>query len=120
MPSFVNSSVGSEIIALSKSRFWTKPSVNLFNFDLFNSTLDDEEIEKYLDNIDKRLVVFVSTYTDEGKANTEKEKMESMSTGLERHFDRLKTGKIIDDYDIYPSSDFEDFLLTESLITFNF
>ena len=54
--------------------------------------------------------------TDEGKANPEKEKMESMSTGLEKHFDRLKTGRIIDDYSIYPSSDFEDFLENERLI----
>ena len=81
----------------------------------FDSNLDDMEIENYLDNVDKRLVVFVSTYTDEGKANPEKEKMESMSTGLEKHFDRLKTGRIIDDYEIYPSSDFNEFLINENL-----
>lgn len=81
----------------------------------FDTNLDDHEIEDYLDNIEKRLVVFVSTYNDTGKTNPEKEKMESMSTGLERHFDRLKIGRIIDDYDIYPSSDFDNFLIQENL-----
>ena len=54
----------------------------------FDSTLDDEEIEKYLDNINKRLVVFVSTYTDVGKANPEKEKM-STKKGSKTHSDIL-------------------------------
>ena len=81
----------------------------------YDSGIDEKEIEEYLSNIDKRLVVFVSTYTEEGGNNPEKERSESMSTGLEQHFDRLKDGNIINHYDIFPSSHFNDFLEEESL-----
>lgn len=73
-------------------------------------------IEKYLESIEKRYFVFVSTYTETGKFNRHKEELESQSTGLERYFDRLKFGKIINHYEIRPSCDFEDFLKIEQLI----
>ena len=73
------------------------------------------DIEEYLDNIEKKLFVFVSTYTVEGKYDPNKERSESQGTDLERHFDRLVNGKIIDNYEIHPRSYFEDFLINEKL-----
>ena len=81
----------------------------------YDSDIDEKEIERYLNNIEKKLIVFVSTYTEEGKANLQKERLESMSTGLEQHFDRLKDGNIINHYQILPSSKFDEFLENESL-----
>ena len=74
------------------------------------------DIEEYLDSIEKKYFVFVSTYTETGKFNRHKEKLESQSTGLEKFFERLITGNIIDHYEILPSCDFEDFLEMEQLI----
>lgn len=84
----------------------------------FNNNNPNEkiDIEKFLDNIEKRYYVFVSTYTEKGKFNRHKEKLESQSTGLEKYFDRLKFGKIINHYKICPRCDFEDFLESEGLI----
>ena len=81
----------------------------------YDSSIGEKEIECFLDGIDKKLIVFVSTYTKEGQNNPQKERLESMSTGLERHFDRLKEGNIINSYEIMPSSSFDDFLEYESL-----
>lgn len=75
-----------------------------------------DDIGDYLVNVEKKYYVFVSTYTENGKFNHHKEELESQSTGLERYFDRLKSGKIIDHYEIWPSCDFEDFLVKEQLI----
>lgn len=81
-----------------------------------NPNVDKINIEDYLNNIEKKYFVFVSTYTETGKFNRHKEKLESQSTGLERYLDRLKYGKIINHYEILPSCDFEDFLKIEQLI----
>ncbi len=81
----------------------------------YDSDINEKEIERFLNNIEKKLIVFVSTYTEEGKANLQKERLESMSTGLEQHFDRLKDGNIINNYQILPSSNFDEFLENESL-----
>ena len=72
-------------------------------------------VEIYLDGIEKNLYVFVSTYTEDGKYNRHKERMDSMSTGLEKHFDRLISGNIIDNYAIHPRSYFDNFLKSEIL-----
>ena len=81
----------------------------------FDPDIDERDIEKFLDNAEKKLYVFVSTYTKNGKYNRHKERMESMGTGLEIHFERLVSGNIIDNYEIYPRSSFEDFLNGEKL-----
>lgn len=78
--------------------------------------VDKIDIKEFLNNIEKRYIVFVSTYTETGKFNRHKEELESQSTGLEKYFDRLKAGDIIDFYEIWPSCDFEDFLELEQLI----
>lgn len=81
-----------------------------------NHNIKKMNIEDFLENIEKRYFVFVSTYTETGKFNRHKEKLESQSTGLEKYFDRLKFGNIIDYYEILPRCDFEDFLKNEELI----
>lgn len=72
-------------------------------------------IGKYLETVEKRYFIFVSTYTGTGKFNRHKDELESQSTGLEKYLDRLKFGKIIDHYEIWPSCDFNDFLELEQL-----
>ena len=81
-----------------------------------NCSAEKINIEEYLNSIEKKYFVFVSTYTENGKFNRHKEKLESQSTGLEKYFDRLKFGKIINHYEIWPSCDFEYFLKSEGLI----
>lgn len=86
---------------------------------LNNPSVKKIDIEKYLENIQKRYFIFVSTYTENGKFNRHKEELESQSTGLERYLDRLKFGKIINHYEIWPSCDFKDFLKSEELVEIN-
>ena len=76
---------------------------------------EEKDIESFLGNVNKKLFVFVSTYTEDGKYNPHKERLDSQSTGLEKHFNRLKIGKIIDSYEICPRSNFKDFLILEQL-----
>ena len=80
-----------------------------------NPKVEKINIESYLESIEKRYFVFVSTYTENGRYNRHKEELESQSTGLERYFDRLKFGKIIDHYEIWPSCDFKYFLESEQI-----
>lgn len=81
-----------------------------------NKDCEEKDIESFLDNITKKLFVFVSTYTENGKFNRHKERLDSQSTGLEKYFDRLKSGKIIDYYEICPRSNFDVFLEMEQLV----
>ena len=81
----------------------------------FDKDIDEKDVEIYLDGIEKNLYVFVSTYTEDGKYNRHKERMDSMSTGLEKHFERLISGNIIDNYAIHPRSYFGNFLESEIL-----
>lgn len=83
---------------------------------LKNRCVEKMNIEEYLNSIEKKYFVFVSTYTENGKFNRHKERLESQATGLEKYFDRLKSGKIINHYEIMPSCDFEYFLELEGLI----
>ena len=81
-----------------------------------NLNVEKLDIKKYLDSIEKRYFIFVSTYTENGKFNRHKEELESQSKGLEKYLDRLKFGNIINHYEIWPSCDFKDFLEYEQLV----
>lgn len=81
-----------------------------------NNNCEEKDIESFLKHADKKLYVFVSTYTENGKFNRHKERLDSQSTGLEKYFDRLKSGKIIDYYEICPRSNFDVFLELEQLV----
>lgn len=80
-----------------------------------NKGIEKIDIKEFLDNIEKKYFVFVSTYTESGKFNRHKEELESQSTGLEKYLDRLKVGRIIDHYEIWARCDFDDFLEFEQL-----
>lgn len=82
-----------------------------------NSDVEEMDIETYLDNIEKRYFIFVSTYTQEEKSNPDHERSESRATNLEQFLDRLIDGKIIDHYEILPRCDFKDFLEIEQLVS---
>lgn len=81
-----------------------------------NNINEEKDIESFLESIDKKLYVFVSSYTENGKFNRHKERLDSQGTGLEKHFDRLISGNIIDYYEICPRSNFDVFLELEQLI----
>ena len=81
-----------------------------------NDVHEEKDIKTFLEKAEKRLFVFVSTYTENGKFNRHKERLDSQSTGLEKYFDRLVSGNIIDHYEIYARSNFEEFLELEQLI----
>ena len=80
-----------------------------------NPDVEVIDIDDYLDGIEKKYYVFVSTYAENGKFNPHKERLESQGTKLEKYLDRLKTGNIIDEYEIWPRCDFEYFLEIEEL-----
>lgn len=86
-----------------------------------NNHPDVEKIDivDYLRNIEKKYFVFVSTYSQNEKLNPQNERSESQGTKLEKHFDRLISGRIIDCYEIWPRCDFEDFLMQEQFIEFS-
>ena len=81
-----------------------------------NPNIKKLDIERYLESIEKKYFVFVSSYSVDGKFNSENEILESQGTKLEQHFDRLVSGKIIDYYEILPRCHFDDFLEIEQLI----
>ena len=81
-----------------------------------NPSIEVMNIDEFLNSIEKKYFVFVSTYTDEGKTNSDHERAESRATKLEQFLDRLIDGKIINHYEIMPRCDFEDFLEIEELI----
>lgn len=81
-----------------------------------NPNKEKINIKEYLNNIEKKYYIFVSTYTEKGKFNPQNERLESQGTKLEQHFNRLISGEIINHYEIWPRCDFDDFLKLEHLI----
>lgn len=81
-----------------------------------NPNVEKMDIESYLNNIEKRYFIFVSSYSQDEKLNEEHERAESRATNLEQFLDRLIDGKIIDYYGIKPRCDFDDFLKMEQLL----
>ena len=81
--------------------------------------LDNEcpmkDIRKYLENVEKKLIVFVSHYDDNHHRNKSKQRLQSMDIGLKNNYDRLEQGKLIDSYEIYARYQFNYFLLTERI-----
>ena len=73
-----------------------------------------KDIRKYLENVEKKVIVFVSHYND--NANKPKERLQSMDIGLEENYERLEQGKIIDSHKIYARYQFNYFLALERLI----
>ena len=78
--------------------------------------IPQKDIRSFLDNIEKRLIVFVSHYDDKKKHNKSKQRVQTMDVGVENNYRRLEKGNIIDYHMIYPSFKFSYFLSYERLV----
>ena len=78
--------------------------------------IPQKDIRSFLDNIEKRLIVFVSHYDDNKKHNKSKQRVQTMDVGVENNYRRLEKGNIIDYHRIYPSFKFSYFLSYERLV----
>lgn len=74
-----------------------------------------KDIRKFLENVEKKLIVFVSHYDDNPHRNKSKQRLQSMDIGLKNNYDRLEQGKLINSYEIYARYQFNYFLLTERI-----
>ena len=81
-----------------------------------DNNLPIKDIRTFLDNVEKKLIVFVSHYDDKRKHNMSKQRVQTMDVGVENNYRRLEKGNIIDYHKIYPSSKFSYFLSYERLI----
>lgn len=81
-----------------------------------DNDIPQKDIRKFLENIEKKLIVFVSHYDDKNRRNRSKQRIQTMDVGLERNYFRLEKGKIIDYHKIYPSFKFDYFLRSERLL----
>ncbi|WP_298523419.1 hypothetical protein [uncultured Methanobrevibacter sp.] len=78
--------------------------------------LPQKDIKTFLDNVEKKLIVFISHYDDKKKHNSSKQRVQTMDVGIENNYRRLERGNIIDYHKIYPSFKFSYFLSYERLI----
>lgn len=81
-----------------------------------DNNLTPKDIRTFLDNVEKKLIVFISHYDDKKKHNKSKQRVQTMDVGVENNYRRLEKGNIIDYHKIYPSFKFSYFLSYERLI----
>ena len=81
-----------------------------------DNDIPQKDIRKFLENVKKKLIVFISHYDDKKKHNKSKQRVQTMDVGLENNYARLEMGNIIDYHMIYPSYKFSYFLSYERLI----
>ena len=74
-----------------------------------------KDIRKYLENVEKKVIVFVSHFEDANQRNKSKQNVQSMDFGLRNNYRRLEQGKIIDSHEIYAGYQFNQFLLLERI-----
>lgn len=79
-----------------------------------DKTKNPKDIRKYLKNVEKKMIVFVSHYDDDNFSKT-KQRLQSMDTGLDDSYERLEQGKIIDYHKIYARYQFNYFLICERI-----
>lgn len=77
---------------------------------------DKKDIRKFLNNIDKKFILFVSHYDEKSNHGETKQQCETMDVGLRDNYKRLEMGNIIDYHEIYPSFKFDYFVRSERLI----
>ena len=75
-----------------------------------------KDIKTYLNNVEKRVFIFVSDYSPEGKNNYSKNKGETSADKVNQYYERLKQGNLIDYYKIYHRDDWDDFIEDEHLV----
>ena len=81
-----------------------------------DNDLPVKDIRTFLDNVEKKLIVFISHYDEKRKHNKSKQRVQTMDVGVENNYRRLEKGNIIDYHKIYPSFKFSYFLSYERLI----
>ena len=81
-----------------------------------DNNITPKNIRKFLDNIKKKYVLFVSHYEDKTKNNKTKQNYQPIDVGLRENYKRLEKGNIIDYHEIYPSFKFDYFLRLERLL----
>ena len=81
-----------------------------------DNDIPQKDIRTFLDNIEKKLIVFISHYDEKRKHNKSKQRVQTMDVGVENNYRRLEKGNIIDYHKIYPSFKFSYFLSYERLI----
>lgn len=81
-----------------------------------DNDIPQKDIRSFLDNVKKKLIVFVSHYDDKKKHNKSKQRIQTMDVGVENNYRRLEKGNIIDYHNIYPSFKFSYFLSYERLV----
>lgn len=81
-----------------------------------DNDLPVKDIRTFLDNVEKKLIVFISHYDEKRKHNKSKQRVQTMDVGVEKNYRRLEKGNIIDYHKIYPSFKFSYFLSYERLI----
>ena len=74
-----------------------------------------KDIRRYLENVEKKVIVFVSHFEDANQRNKSKQNVQSMDFGLRNNYRRLEQGKIIDSHEIYARYQFNQFLLIERI-----
>lgn len=74
-----------------------------------------KDIRKYLENVEKKMIVFVSHYDDNDEPDKPKERLQTMDVGMHENYERLEQGKIIDSHEIYSWYQFNYFLILERL-----
>lgn len=75
-----------------------------------------KDIRTFLDNVEKKLIVFISHYDDKRRHNMSKQRVQTMDVSVENNYRRLEKGNIIDYHKIYPSFKFSYFLSYERLV----
>lgn len=81
-----------------------------------DNDLIQKDIKTFLNNVEKRVFVFVSDYSPKGKSNLQRHRLQSMGNSLNQHYQRLEDGQIIDYYKIYSRDNWDYFLEYEELI----
>ena len=81
-----------------------------------DNNLPIKDIRSFLENVEKKLIVFISHYDEKRKHNKSKQRVQTMDVGVEKNYRRLEKGNIIDYHRIYPSFKFSYFLSYERLI----
>lgn len=81
-----------------------------------DNDLPIKDIRSFLDNVEKKMIVFISHYDEKRRHNKSKQRVQTMDVGVENNYRRLEKGNIIDYHMIYPSFKFSYFLSYERLI----
>lgn len=81
-----------------------------------DNNIPQKDIRTFLDNVEKKLIVFISHYDEKRNHNRSKQRVQTMDVGVENNYRRLEKGNIIDYHKIYPSFKFSYFLSYERLV----